>query len=52
MVVTDEGIPTLKKRAFEMPGHRHVMNEEARDFFLEAAQKQKDLNAKKNPPKV
>jgi hypothetical protein len=45
IVVDDQGLPTLKKREFEMPGFsRQVMNEDDRVVFLQAAEKQMELN--------
>ena len=35
----DEGLPTLKKRAFEMPGYRRIMDDDVRDVYIHAAKK-------------
>lgn len=39
-VIHDQGLPTLKKRAFEMPGFRQVMNPSELDFFKKAQELQ------------
>jgi len=45
IVMDDQGLPTLKKREFEMPGFsRQVMNQDERVIFMEAAKKQMELN--------
>ena len=40
IVMEDEGIPTLKKRAFEMPGYKRVMDDDAQEVYIQAANKQ------------
>ena len=40
IVMEDEGVPTLKKRAFEMPGYKKIMDDDARDMYVQAAYKQ------------
>lgn len=49
LVMEDHGVPTLKKRAFEMPGYRKIMDDGSRDVYINAvdrqAKKVKNANA-------
>ena len=39
VVMDDEGVPTLKKRAYEMPGYKRIMDDDVRDMYIQAAHK-------------
>jgi hypothetical protein len=35
-VLSDEGIPTLKKRGYEMPGYKKILEKDERDIYNKA----------------
>jgi hypothetical protein len=39
-VLADEGIPTLKKRAYQMPGYRKILDKDERQVYEKALTKQ------------
>jgi hypothetical protein len=40
VVLADEGIPNLKKRAYQMPGYRKILDKDEKNYYEKALSKQ------------
>lgn len=40
IVLADEGIPNLKKRAYQMPGYRKILDKDEKNYYEKALSKQ------------
>jgi|TARA_B110000285_G_C14942942_1_gene522941 hypothetical protein len=39
VVLADEGIPNLKKRAYQMPGYRKILDKDEKNYYEKALSK-------------